>query len=132
MANDKLGDVAWLDLTVNNAEQVKDFYQDVVGWQSEGCNMGDYEDYVMNSPIDGEAKAGVCHSTGVNADLPPVWMPYFIVADINESATAVQAKGGSLLTEIKSMGGDDKYVIIKDPAGAICALYFKKNYRIHQ
>ena len=61
----------------------------------------------------------------VNADLPPVWMPYFLVADIEQSVSAVLAKGGKLVTEIKSMGGDDKYVIIKDPVGAVCALYYK-------
>ncbi|TRX56359.1 VOC family protein [Thalassomonas sp. M1454] len=120
-----VGDMAWLDLTVTNAEQVKDFYADVIGWQAEGCSMGDYEDFTMMSATTGEAISGVCHAKGVNADLPPVWMPYFLVADIDQSVNSVQAKGGELLTEIKSMGGEDKYVIIKDPAGAVCALYFK-------
>ncbi|MDG1732631.1 MAG: VOC family protein [Thalassotalea sp.] len=122
---DSIGDMAWLDLTVSNAEQVKDFYADVIGWQAEGCSMGDYEDFTMMSATTGEAIGGVCHAKGVNADLPPAWMPYFLVADIEQSVSAVLAKGGKLVTEIKSMGGDDKYVIIKDPAGAVCALYYK-------
>ena len=121
---DNIGDMAWLDLTVPNATQVKDFYQDVIGWKSQGCSMGDYEDYTMLNTITGDATAGVCHTKGVNADLSPVWMPYFLVADIEKSVVAVSTKGGALLTNIKSMAAD-KYVVIKDPAGAICSLYQK-------
>jgi predicted enzyme related to lactoylglutathione lyase len=121
---DTIGDMAWLDLTVPNASQVKDFYQEVIGWKSEACSMGDYEDYTMLNAITGDATAGVCHTTGVNAGLPPVWIPYFLVADIEQSVSAVKSKGGTLLTDIKSMG-NDKYVMIKDPAGAICSLYQK-------
>lgn len=126
MQENKTGTMAWIDLTVNDADSVKDFYQDVIGWQVEACSMGDYNDYVMNDPLDKNAQAGVCHAKGVNADLPPVWMPYFLVDDITKSVAVVLSKGGQLLTEIKSMGGEDKYVIIKDPAGAVCALYDKK------
>lgn len=126
MENDKIGTMAWLDLTVKDADMVKDFYQKVIGWQVEECSMGDYHDYVMNDPKDKNAQAGVCHAKGVNADLPAVWMPYFLVEDIDASITAVKAKGGQLMSDVKSMGGEDKYVIIKDPAGAICALYDKK------
>ena len=121
-----IGEMAWIDLSVQNAEQIKDFYQDVIGWKAEEISMGDYCDYAMSSPQDNEAVSGICHATGVNADLPASWLPYFLVADIHQAVSQVTQKGGELLTPIKSMGGDDKYVVIKDPAGAVCALYDKK------
>jgi len=34
MYGNNIGDLAWMDLSVPNAEQVKDFYQKVLGWQS--------------------------------------------------------------------------------------------------
>ncbi len=122
MSESKIGDVAWLDLTVDDASTVRDFYQKVVGWKVEECNMGDYSDYSMLSPIDGTAKAGVCHARGGNADLPAVWLPYFLVENVDESLAAVLAMGGKEVTPIKSMGRD-RYLVIKDPAGAACALY---------
>ena len=125
MDNKNIGDMAWLDLTVDNAEQVKSFYQDVVGWSVENCSMGEYDDYVMNN-AKGEPQAGVCHAKGVNSDLPAAWIPYFLVADIDVAVAQVIAKGGSMVTDVKSMGGDDRYAVIKDPAGAVCALYYKK------
>lgn len=119
-----IGDMAWLDLSVSNAGQVKDFYQQVIGWKSEAISMGDYNDYAVSSPESGEAVAGICHAQGVNSDLPPAWLPYFLVENIDQAVAQVTENGGSLVTEIKSMG-DDRYAVIKDPAGAACAIYQK-------
>jgi len=141
MYGNKLGEMAWMDLSVPDAGQIKDFYQQVLGWQSEAIAMTDkeekYSDFVMStkSSEDKVAQAcettssdgfvtGICHAKGANADMPATWLPYFLVANVELAATKVQAQGGELVTEIKSMG-DDKYVIIKDPAGAHCALYQK-------
>ena len=122
--SDKIGEMAWLDLTVNNASEVKDFYQQVVGWQVDEISMGDHNDYAMKSPVTGDAVSGICHSQGVNADMPAAWLPYFLVASLDESVASVTALGGVLLTKVKQVG-QDQYVVVKDPAGAVCALYQK-------
>lgn len=124
MSDTKIGTMAWLDLSVTNATEIKSFYEDVIGWKTENIAMGEYDDYAMLEPINNEAVAGVCHAQGVNKDLPPAWLPYFLVADIEASITCVTAKGGALVSEVKSMGSD-KYAVIKDPAGAVCAIYQK-------
>ena len=119
-----IGDMAWLDLSVKNASQVKDFYQQVIGWKSDDISMGEYNDYALSSPESNESVAGICHAQGVNSDLPPAWLPYFLVESIDQAVAQVTENGGSLVTEIKSMG-DDRYAVIKDPAGAACAIYQK-------
>ena len=126
MENAKLGEVVWLDLTVDDASAVKDFYQAVIGWEAEAVSMGEYDDYAMKSTNSGTTVSGICHARGPNAELPPMWLPYFLVANAETSANTVVAQGGELITEVKSMG-DDKFVIIRDPAGAACALYQKAN-----
>ena len=124
MSKSDIGQVTWIDISVEDAGPLKDFYQQVVGWQSQPLSMGEYDDFVMVSPAGGEGEAGICHARGVNGDLPPVWLPYFLVADVDASAAAVTAQGGALVTPIKTMG-QDRYVVIRDPAGAACALYQK-------
>ncbi|MGB2740048.1 MAG: VOC family protein [Cognaticolwellia sp.] len=124
MSDNKIGTMAWLDLSVGDAKNVKSFYEDVIGWKSENISMGEYDDYAMLEPNNNEAVAGVCHAQGVNKALPPAWLPYFLVADIDASIKAVLEKGGALVTDIKTMGSD-KYAVIKDPAGAACAIYQK-------
>jgi predicted enzyme related to lactoylglutathione lyase len=119
----QLGTVGWLDLTVSNADEVRDFYAGVVGWKPEALSMGDYNDYVMTSPDDGAGVAGVCHARGVNAGLPPVWLVYIRVADVDESVRVCLEKGGKLLAPVKSMGPNGRYCVIQDPAGAVAALF---------
>ncbi len=86
------GSIIWTDLTVPNAEEVKDFYSNVIGWKPEPVVMGGYNDYSMNSPETGRTIAGVCHSKGINADLPPQWLIYFTVKDVDESVKKCMEK----------------------------------------
>ena len=119
----EIGSIAWTDLTIENAEAVRDFYSDVVGWKPSPVRMGDYSDFNMNAPGSGNAVAGICHARGSNADLPAQWMMYIIVADIENSTTRCEELGGKLVTPIKNMGGQGRYCVIQDPAGAVAALY---------
>ncbi|MDM7860846.1 VOC family protein [Alteromonas sp. ASW11-36] len=121
MAASKVGTMGWLDLTVDNADEVKAFYQQVVGWTSADVSMGEYNDYMMKAE-NGNETAGICHNRDANKGLPAKWLPYFIIADIKSSLTSVTNLGGKQLSEIRSYG-DSRFVIIKDPAGAVCALY---------
>ena len=125
MSNDKkpaAGTVGWFDLTVDNADGVRDFYQAVVGWDYEPVNMGDYNDYSMIPAGAKDPVSGVCHKRGGNADLPSQWIMYVIVEDIDHSIEACREMGGEVVAGPKSMG-DARYCVIKDPAGAVCALY---------
>lgn len=123
MSDAKLGTIGWVDLTVPNADEVRDFYAGVVGWKPEALSMGDYNDYVMTVPEEGAGVAGVCHARGANAHLPPVWLVYFQVADVDESVRVCLEKGGKVLSPIKSMGPNGRYCVIQDPAGAVAALF---------
>jgi len=116
----KPGEISWTDLTVERAEQVRDFYEAVVGWTPEPLSMGTYSDFVMNA--NGTGTAGICHARGSNADLPPVWLIYITVDDLDHSLDECERLGGSLVSAPRSYGGG-RSCVIKDPAGAICALY---------
>lgn len=169
MYGEKLGEMAWMDLSVANAEVVSHFYQSVLGWHSEPVSMtlGDekYHDFVMTSATEPNVFSqasrvseentnrgsdegsnqgteenipspsatastpkslvtGICHARGENQDMPAVWLPYFLVKDLDESADKVVGNGGSLVTKVKNVGAD-RYLVIKDPAGAMAAIYQK-------
>lgn len=117
------GTIAWRDLTVDNADEVRDFYKSVVGWQSEPVSMGDYNDYSMKPSENDPPAAGICHARGVNAGLPPQWLIYIVVEDVDKSAVECERLGGQILSGPKDMGPNARYCVIKDPAGAVAALY---------
>lgn len=116
------GAYGWLDLTVPNADEIRDFYSSVIGFSHTEIDMGDYSDFCMNSPDDGQTKCGICFSRGTNSELPPVWMVYFYVNDLDESLQKLTAANGKIISGPKTMGAA-KYAIIQDPAGAYCGLY---------
>lgn len=122
--NSIYGTIGWMDLTVPNASEVKDFYTKVTGWKPEPVSMGEYDDYNMTA--NGEPKAGVCHKKGSNSDIPSQWMIYINVRDLDESLKECEANGGKAVTSIKSAGSMGRYCFIEDPAGAVCGLFEPK------
>jgi len=117
------GAITWIDLTVPNAEEVRRFYADVVGWATEPVSMGDYDDYNMTGPKSGRAMAGVCHAQGVNADLPAQWLIYINVANLDHSIARCEELGGTIVRPATKMGDYGRYAVIRDPAGAVSALF---------
>ena len=118
----EVGAIVWIDLTVENADEVREFYQKVVGWDADPVEMGGYKDF--NMLIEGTDKpmAGVCNARGKNADLPPKWLIYIVVADVDASVKQCIRLGGEVVVKPAEMGGS-KFCVIKDPAGAVAALY---------
>lgn len=117
-----VGTIIWRDLTVADAESIRDFYAKVVGWQPEPVSMGSYHDFTMLPPDSNEPAAGICHARGGNADLPPLWLIYIVVDDIDDSIDQCVKLGGSVVVPPRGMMGG-RFCVIRDPAGAVCGLY---------
>ena len=120
--NNQVGKIGWIDMTVDDADGIRDFYKAVVGWGSESVSMGDYSDYSMTMPAGDDAVAGICHARGSNADLPSGWLIYIIVEDIEASAAACTENGGEVIIPIKALAGG-RFCVFRDPAGSTAALY---------
>lgn len=116
------GGIGWIDLTIPNASEIRDFYKSVAGWQAEGVSMGEYEDFNMKADSEGNPVAGICHARGSNADFPPQWLIYINVDDLSASLQSCKANGGEVAAGPFKMG-ESRYAVIRDPAGAVCALF---------
>lgn len=66
-----IGSIAWTDLTIANADEIRSFYSQVVGWKHEPVDMMGYSDFNMLAPATAKPTAGICHARGVNEGLPP-------------------------------------------------------------
>lgn len=121
MSNNKIGEIVWRDISVENAQELSSFYESVVGWKAKPVSMGDYQDYNMQT-ASGEVIAGVCHAKGVNQNLPSQWMMYVEVADIEASVNAVKELGGRVL-QGPNHYQDQDYYVIEDIAGAVMTIF---------
>jgi len=116
----QIGTIISADLTIDHADDVRDFYEQVIGWEHVDIEMGGYSDYLMQTK-EGVPVAGVCHQAGPNVGLPKVWMVYFQVEDLEKSLQAVRRLGGKVLREpVGTSCGS--FAVIEYPVGAICAL----------
>ena len=116
------GEINWIDLTVPDAETVRDFYTQVIGWAPLKVDMGGYNDYSMHRPGSEKTVAGICHTRGRNADLPAQWLIYINVESLSLSLEACLKAGGKILRQPTDMGSG-RMAVIQDPAGAVAALY---------
>jgi hypothetical protein len=117
------GTIGWVDLTVSDAGNIRDFYKAVVGWEDQPQSMGDYDDYNMALAPFNEPVAGICHARGVNAGLPAQWLIYVVVEDLDGALENCRKLGGKVLTEPRNLGKDSRIAVIQDPAGAVMALW---------
>jgi predicted enzyme related to lactoylglutathione lyase len=119
----EIGRIGWIDLTVPDADSVRDFYRSVVGWTASDVDMGGYSDYCVH-PGPGEPPvAGICNARGSNAAIPPQWLVYITVADLDESVRKCVELGGKVLHGPVAYGGQGRFCVFRDPAGAVGALY---------
>jgi predicted enzyme related to lactoylglutathione lyase len=114
--NWKTGMFVHLDLTVPDAPGMRDFYAAVIGWKPEPLQG----DWIMLAP-DGTPVTGICHARGENADLPPQWLAYIAVDDLDASLAAARERGGEVVAGPKGEG-ESSYAVIRDPEGAVLAL----------
>lgn len=120
------GSIVWTDLTVEKAPAIAEFYEAVAGWKSEEVDVADYVDFNMVLPATGRAVAGICHAKGQNANLPPQWLIYIVVNDLDASMSECWAKGGRVILGPKEIGPGERYCVVRDPAGAVAALIQQK------
>lgn len=116
----KHGEIVWRDLTVDSAEDIKTFYENVLGWETTPHDMATYHDYNVHLDKKEEPFTGICHKKESNADIPSVWLNYIYVDDVDIAISKCLESGGSLITKRKM--GDSDFAVLKDPAGAMFAV----------
>jgi uncharacterized protein len=117
------GKILWTDLTILNAEEIKDFYCSVVGWTFSEETVGDYVDYNIHNSLEpnNEIVTGICHKKESNKNIPSQWLNYVLVNDLEDSLIKCKKLGGKIIDGPRKMNNKD-FAIIQDPAGAYLAL----------
>jgi predicted enzyme related to lactoylglutathione lyase len=122
----EVGEASWHELTTTDAEAAMKFYSEVFGWQpTEVMDMGEMGKYRMfNRPVG--MLGGMMNTPPQMSNVPPNWMIYFRVPDINAAAERVKANGGQILNGPMEVPGGDQILNAQDPQGAMFSLHAKK------
>jgi predicted enzyme related to lactoylglutathione lyase len=112
------GSLGWVELATRDAERAKAFYPRVFGWTA------DAHDGYTQWGVDGADFGGMRTLDERNPDdLPAHWLPYFAVADVDETAARAIESGGMLLGPPTDVPDGPRVAMIRDPQGAVFGIH---------
>jgi len=114
------GAFSWCELMTTDPTASTTFYGELLGWTVEPMNMG----MPYNVLKVGDAAIGgiMGMPPGAQPGMPPMWMCYVTVADVDATVKRVEGLGGKVHmppTDIPTVG---RFSIIQDPQGAMLNL----------
>ena len=103
-----VGAMCWNELITNDVETANAFYSAVLGWDYYG---DEHYTHITNR---GRNNGGMLQM----ADMPPCWMVYFHVADIDAGVERVKELGGAVAVPKHEIPDGGWWSVVTDPAGA--------------
>lgn len=117
------GTFMWNELATTDPEACKAFYEKLLGWTAEEMPMPDMSGVYTVFKADGVEAAGMLKMDGEQfAGIPPHWLSYIQVDDVDAAVAQAQELGGSVKTPAIDVPGVGRFAVIADPSGAVVAL----------
>jgi predicted enzyme related to lactoylglutathione lyase len=118
------GTFCWIELGTTDTKAGKQFYTGLFGWEVNEIPIGPDQIYTMFQ-IDGKDVAAMYQQDieQQSQGIPPHWLSYISVANVDEMAREVQSLGGQLLTEPFDVFQVGRMAPVQDPQGAAFALW---------
>ena len=116
------GRFSWHELTTTDHRAALEFYRRLFGWESLDAfemEAGPYQMYGMR----GKPFGGMFNRTPDMGNMPPFWLCYIAVPDLQKSLLAARRGGGKVLNGPMEVPGGGQVVILTDPQRAMFALY---------
>ena len=119
------GAFCWADLNTTDRNRAKQFYSAFFNWKITPGEHKSESDYlhIQNGE---QFIGGISPCEDLGPGVPPQWMIYFLVGDIEESAAKAKELGAKFYmppTMIEDVG---RMAIMADPQGAVSALFQPK------
>lgn len=107
----------WNDLSTRDPAAAEAFYAELFGWSFRQLapvywSISRGEDLLIG---------GMRTMDEDPPETPPNWMPYFVMADLDEAAGRVTELGGAVVVPIRELPGG-RFMMAADPEGAIYGL----------
>ncbi len=116
----KHGHFCWNELATRDVDGAKKFYTDLLGWTTEDSPMDNMTYTVFKSGD--EMVGGMFAMCDEMKDLPPHWMSYITVDDVDASAAKVKELGGTVCVEPTDIPTVGRFCVINDPTGGAVSL----------
>ena len=108
-----VGAMCWNELLSRDSDAARAFYGALLGWEFDG---DENYIYIKNR---GRDNGGMMEMDENFGEMPPMWMVYFRVADIDAAMKRVVELGGRVVTQKMEAPNTGWFTVIEDPAGAV-------------
>jgi uncharacterized protein len=111
-----VGAPCWIDLYSSDTEKASAFYAELFGWKAEPAQeeFGGYFTFTK----DGKHVGG-CMANDGSTGYPDAWGLHLLSEDVEATAEAATAHGGSVEFAPMVVGENGSSTIVKDPGGAV-------------
>lgn len=118
------GTFCWADLTTTDPEGAKAFYTGLFGWQPEDMPAGEGMVYTMLRLGDRDVAALSAQQPKQREQgVPPNWLNYVTVEDVDAVAQRAAQLGGTVLAGPFDVLDAGRMAVLADPAGAVLAAW---------
>jgi predicted enzyme related to lactoylglutathione lyase len=115
------GRFVWHELHTNDRAKALKFYSQLFPWETKDVPMGPGEAYGL-CLLNGKDHAGITKSMA-GPDVPPHWLPYIAVENVDASASKVTELGGKVMMPAMDIPNVGRFAVVTDPQGAAFALH---------
>lgn len=112
-----------VELETPDVAKAKTFYSGLFDWEFDDTKM---DDYTIVEVGDHAYGVGGGMMTVPAPDVPPHWLAYVSVDDINASTQKAKSLGAAIVKDVTAVGDIGWMSIIRDPAGAVLGLWKSK------
>jgi predicted enzyme related to lactoylglutathione lyase len=115
------GTLCWADLSTPDQKRASDFYSGLFGWQifADPKDTSGYLHIKNGEHFIGGIPPAKYRQPGV----PPHWMTYFQVDDVDATANKAKEMGANLFMPPMTMEGVGRMSVIADPQGAVFSIF---------
>ena len=124
------GTFCWVDLATTDQDAAKAFYAELFGWEYDDRPVGDGAVYSL-ATVGGRQVAAISTMPERmrQAGAPPSWMSYVSVADADATAARARELGAELVVEPFDVLDAGRMAVVRDPQGAVFALWQPREQR---
>lgn len=115
------GKFCWNELMTRDTEGSAKFYSALLGWTPTDSGMAGYS-YTLWKQGETDVGGMMEMPKDVPAAVPPHWMSYVAVDDVDAVAAQVNDLGGTLLVPPQDIPDVGRFCILQDPSGATLGL----------
>jgi predicted enzyme related to lactoylglutathione lyase len=120
----KPGEISWNELITSDAPAALKFYGELFGWTLlQEMDMGEAGKYFIYGQ--GDKQYGGMMTKTADMPMPPMWVYYISVDDLDATIARANAKGAKTLFGPIEVPGGTRVAQLSDPQGALFALHGK-------